>query len=120
MAQSAGIKGADAVAELATRARNDSIGSIDHVVNAKAIALSNSEVQTMIGELLERDFQLIAIQPLRGFGSALMSFPLQFIFRAGPDSGAVALQESFTATPIDNRRVHAVLAFLRATAGRAP
>jgi hypothetical protein len=45
--------------------------------------------------LLDRDFQLIAIEPLRGFGSSLMSFPLHFVFRPGVEAGGVALNESF-------------------------
>ena len=95
MAKPVHPKTSDPVAELAERARNDSIGSIDHATNAKAVALNNNEVQSHIRELLKRDFQLVAIQPLRGFGSSLMSFPLHFVFRAGAESGAVALNESF-------------------------
>ena len=67
------------VQDLAERARMESIGSIDHAVNAKAVALSNDEVKAAIREMLDRDYQLIAIEPVRGFGSSLMSFPLRFL-----------------------------------------
>jgi hypothetical protein len=83
------------IEDLAERARAESICSINHAVNAKAVALSNDEVKAVIRELLDRDYQLIAIEPLRGFGSSLMSYPLQFSFRAGANSGPIALDESF-------------------------
>ena len=83
------------VQDLAERARMESIGSIDHTVNAKAVALSNDEVKAAIREMLDRDYQLIAIEPVRGFGSSLMSFPLHFSFRAGAGSGPIALDEFF-------------------------
>jgi hypothetical protein len=85
----------DALSELVDKAIADSIGAIDHATNAKAIALANKEVQAAIRALLDRDYQLVAIQPLRGFGSSLMSFPLGFTFRPGADAGPVALNESF-------------------------
>ena len=83
------------VQDLAERARMESIGSIDHAVNAKAVALSNDEVKAAIREMLDRDYQLIAIEPQRGFGSSLMSYPLRFAFRAGASGGPIALDESF-------------------------
>jgi hypothetical protein len=95
MANAAKSSPNDALAELVERARSESIGSIDHAANAKAIALTNAQVQDAIRELLERDFQLIAIKALRGYGSSLMSFPISFTFRPGPDAGAVALNENF-------------------------
>jgi hypothetical protein len=85
----------DVVDDLVERARAESIGSIDHAVNAKAIALGDGDVQSAIRELLGRDYQLVAIEPLRGFGSSLMSFPLRFVFRPGANSGPIALDESF-------------------------
>jgi hypothetical protein len=85
----------DVVADLVEQARTESIGSIDHALNAKAIALSNEKVQAALREVLDRNFQLVAIQPLRGFGSALLSFPLNFVFRPRAESGPVALNESF-------------------------
>jgi hypothetical protein len=50
MAKSAAPKQStsDQLTSLAERARSDSIGSIDHAVNAKAIALGNEEVQAAI------------------------------------------------------------------------
>ena len=96
MATTSGRRGApEILAELVERARSESIGSIDHATNAKAIALSDARVQAAIREVLDRNFQLVAIQPLRGFGSALLSFPLNFIFRPLAESGPVALNESF-------------------------
>ena len=89
-------KGSDAIADLAEQARQELIGSIDYFANAKAIALNNPDVQSSISELLDRGYRLVAIEPLRGFGSLLMSYPLIIVFRPAPDSGPVALDEALT------------------------
>ncbi len=78
--------------QLAEQARLDSIGSIDYLTNAKAIALADGKVQDAIKEVLKRDMRLTEIRPMRGFGSGLMSFPIQLVFRSGTGDSPIDLE----------------------------
>lgn len=78
--------------QLAEQARLDSIGSIDYLTNAKAIALADEKVQEAIKEVLKRGARLTEIRPMRGFGSGLMSFPIQIVFRGGAGEGPIDLE----------------------------
>jgi hypothetical protein len=69
-----------AVQQLADTLAKDSIGSIDHAVNAKAIALSSPLVTDKLIELLSTGHKLKDIVPLTGFGSSLLDFRLRFRF----------------------------------------
>jgi len=85
--------------QLAEQARLDSIGSIDYLTNAKAIALADAKVQEAIKEVLQRDMRLTEVRPLRGFGSGLMSFPIQLVFRSGQGDSPIDLEtESLVVT----------------------
>jgi len=101
-----------ALADLAEQARRDSIGSIDHLANAKAIALGDPKVQEALKEVLARGLRLTEIRPLRGFGSALMSFPLQLVFRSGQGDSPIDLAaESLVVTvELPTRSVKRVVA----------
>jgi hypothetical protein len=98
--------------QLAEQARLDSIGSIDYLTNAKAIALANEQVQEAIREVLKRGMRLTEIRPMRGFGSGLMSFPIQITFRSGTGEGSIDLEtESLVVTvEIPTRSVKRVAA----------
>jgi hypothetical protein len=99
------------LSDLAEEARLSSIGSIDYLANAKAIALGDRKVQEAIREVLGRGLRLTDIRPLRGFGSALMSFPLQLVFRSGTADPIDLPKESLVVTvEIPSRSVKRVVA----------
>jgi hypothetical protein len=68
------------IQQLADTLAKASIGSIDHGVNAKSIALSSSLVTDRLVELLSTGYKLKDIVPLTGFGSSPLDFRLRFHF----------------------------------------
>jgi hypothetical protein len=71
------------VDELADAAAQDSIGSLDYAINAKAIALSSPFVKNILVSVLSEEYRLAEITPLTGFGSILEDYRLLFRFHRG-------------------------------------
>jgi hypothetical protein len=67
-----------AIEQLADILAKDSIGSTDHVINAKTIALSDSGVVDRLVDLLAKGYRLKDITPVVGYGSSPLDFRLRF------------------------------------------
>ena len=72
----------EALDQLAATAAQESIGSIDHAANAKAIALRDETVREKLAEVLSDGYKLKAIAALTGYGASPMDFRLKFHFES--------------------------------------
>lgn len=71
-----------ALDQLSTTAAEESIASIDHAVNAKAIAVRDETVRERLAATLSDHYKLKSITPLTGHGTTPMDFRLMFHFES--------------------------------------
>lgn len=91
----------EVVNQLAERFAEDSIGSIDFGVNARAIALRDSKVREQLLAVLERGFRLVRVAPAAGFGSSIREFPLHFSFTRSESDSPVQLEDKVLSVAVD-------------------
>jgi hypothetical protein len=84
-----------AIEELAQRFAQESIGAIDHGVNARAIALMDAKLRSNLEERLARGYTLVRVAPRSGYGSQTDNFVIGFEFRKPSADKLVDLDTTF-------------------------
>lgn len=74
--------------DLAESFSKDSVGAIDHGVNARAIALQDVKFRSYLAENFERGRTLVRVSPNSGYGSQTDNFVVVFEFRE-PSTGEI-------------------------------
>jgi hypothetical protein len=83
------------IEELAQRYYEESIGAIDHGINARAIALKDKKIRQYLEEHLSKGYTLVRVSPLSGYGSQPDNCAIVFEFRKTSPDRLIDLDRSF-------------------------